>query len=69
MLLFLAKSLFERIRVRLVHLARNIFPYPGTALVQLQRSVFLWHLLDANQNLQVSSCQPVKWGGQTGKYK
>ncbi len=58
MLLFLPQRLFERKRVRLVHLVRNIFANPRTRLIQLQRSVFLRHLLHANQNLHKSTPVP-----------
>src|SRR5258708_27847029 len=69
MLLFLAQSLFERERVRLIHFVRDIFPNPGAALVQFKRRIFLWHLLHANQNLQREFLARSNLVWQTKQYR
>ena len=52
MFLFLPQGLFEGVRVRLIDLVRNIFPNPGASLVELERRIFLRHLLHADQDVQ-----------------
>src|SRR5216684_6040668 len=54
MLFFLAQGFFEREGVRFIDFVGNVFPDPGTALVQFERRIFLRHLFDADQNLQQS---------------
>ena len=51
-LFLLAQGLFKRIGIGFVHFIGNVFTDPGTALIQLQGSVFLRHLFHADQNLQ-----------------
>ena len=48
----LPQRLFQRERVRLVHFVRNIFANPRAAFVELERRIFLRHLLHANQDFQ-----------------
>ena len=55
MLFFLAKSFFKREGVRFIDFVGNVFADPRPRLIQLQRSVFLRHLLHANQNLHEST--------------
>ena len=45
--------------IRLVHFVRHIFADPRAALVELQRCVFLRHLLHANQDLQENDSLPL----------
>ena len=53
-LFFLAQRFFEREGVRFIDFVRNIFADPGAGLVQLERRIFLRHLLHADQNLHQS---------------
>jgi len=59
----LAKRLFQRVRVGLVHFVGDIFTDPGAGFVEFERGIFLRNLLHADQNFQ--SVLLVK----TGKYK
>ena len=50
-LLFLAKGLFERVGVRLIHFVGDVFANPGAGFVEFEGGVLLRHLLHADQNL------------------
>ncbi len=52
MLFPLPQSLFQRVGIRLVDLVRDLFADPGARFVELERCVFLRHLLHANQDFQ-----------------
>ena len=54
----LPQRLFEGVGVRLVDFVRDVFADPRAAFVELQRRVFLRHLLHANQNLQENDSLP-----------
>ena len=58
-LLPLAQRLFQRVGIRLVHFVRNIFADPRAAFVQLERRIFLRHLLHANQDFQECDSLPL----------
>ncbi len=51
-LFLLAQRLFQREGVRLVHFIRDVFADPGRGFVELERRIFLRHLLHANQDFQ-----------------
>ena len=49
-LFLLAQGFFQRVGVGLIHFIRNVFANPGALRIQLERSILLRNLLDANQN-------------------
>src|SRR5439155_18134219 len=57
---FLTKCLFECVSVRLVNFVGDVLTNPGARFIELERRVFLRHLLHAYENFQTSAPSQTK---------
>jgi len=62
MLFLLPQSLFQCVSIGFVHFIRDVFADPRSAFIQLQRSIFLWDLLHAYQDLHPAPQTPAMAG-------
>ena len=58
----LAERLFQRKSIGFVHFVGDVFANPRAAFVELERCIFLRHLLHADQDFQTSLLLPMTLG-------